>query len=158
MRDELERPGAAGPGDAPVIRAAGCVVWRPVDAEGGSAPGVGGGPVEVLVAHRPRYDDWSLAKGKLEPGEDDRAAAEREVEEETGFTGELGPELTSTHYVDHRGRPKVVRYWALRSTGGRFEPNDEVDAVRWVDPDEAARLLTYDHDRLVVASFLATRS
>lgn len=129
--------------DRGVVRAAGCVVWRPTPADG----------IEVLVVHRPRYDDWSLPKGKLEPGEADPDGAQREVREETGLTGELGPELASTRYVDHHGRPKVVRYWALRATGGRFEPNDEVDRACWLGLGDASRRLSYDHDRLVLRSF-----
>jgi 8-oxo-(d)GTP phosphatase len=125
-----------------VVRAAGCVVWRPCP----------DGEIEVLVVHRPRYDDWSLPKGKVDPGESDLACAQREVHEETGTTGEIGRELAPTRYLDHQGRPKVVRYWALRATGGRFEPNDEVDQVRWLGIDDAAGLMSYDHDRHVVRS------
>lgn len=103
--------------------------------------------------HRPRYDDWSLPKGKLDPGESDLDCARREVLEETGVTGAVGPELVSTRYRDRKGRRKVVRYWAMERTGGRFEPNAEVDEVRWLGPDEAGPLLSYDHDRDVLSSF-----
>jgi 8-oxo-dGTP pyrophosphatase MutT (NUDIX family) len=127
-----------------LVRAAGCVVWR----HGHD------GEVEVLVVHRPRYDDWSLPKGKLDPGESDLACAVREVREETGLTGEVGPELPSTRYRDHHGRSKLVRYWALRATGGSFAPNDEVDEVRWSAPVDAGRLLTYEHDRGVLEAFV----
>ena len=126
-----------------VVRAAGCVVWRRH-----------GDDVEVLVVHRPRYDDWSFPKGKLDPGETDQQCALREVREETGLSGRLGPELAATRYADHHGRPKVVRYWSLEVDGGRFEPNDEVDEVRWLPAPQAEALLTYDHDRSVLASFL----
>jgi 8-oxo-dGTP pyrophosphatase MutT (NUDIX family) len=129
------------------VRAAGCVVWRPA-----------GEDVEVLVAHRPRYDDWSFPKGKLDPGEGDLEAAVREVQEETGFTGAVGAELATTRYTDHRGRPKVVRYWAMRVTGGAFEPNDEVDEVRWLPVAGAAPLLSYDHDRDVLQAFVGART
>jgi 8-oxo-dGTP diphosphatase len=114
--------------------------------------------IEVLVVHRPSYDDWSFPKGKRDEGETDLECALREVAEETGFRGEVGPELPSARY-EVRGRPKVVRYWVLRQTGGYFEPNAEVDLVRWVDPGEAASLLSYDHDRTLlsaVGSLLAT--
>lgn len=121
-----------------VVRAGGGVVWRP-------APG--GDGIEVLVVHRPRYDDWSLPKGKCDPGESFEDCARREVHEETGLACELGAELAEVRYVDHKGRPKVVRYWAMRPVGGSFSPNDEVDEVRWLSPESAADLLSYPHDR-----------
>ncbi|MCD6728369.1 MAG: NUDIX hydrolase [Solirubrobacteraceae bacterium] len=115
-----------------------------------------GGLVErdglIAVVHRPRYDDWSLPKGKLDPGESWEHAALREVEEETGLRCELGDELDEVRYHDARGRPKLVRYWRMRATGGEFEPNDEVDELRWLAAADAARLLTYRHDRELVAS------
>ena len=125
------------------VRAAGGVVWR-ID---------GGGVVEVLMVHRPRYDDWTFPKGKAEPGETDDHTALREVEEETGLRCLLGHELEPTTYVDHKGRTKVVRYWEMRVIDGRFEPNDEVDRVEWVTPDEAAQRLTYERDQPLVCSF-----
>ncbi len=100
--------------------------------------------VEVLVAHRPLYDDWDFPKGKLEAGETDLECALRETEEETGYTGEVGDELPEVRY-QVQGRPKVVRWWLLRQTGGRFVVNDEVDEVRWLSPEAAAELLSYDH-------------
>jgi 8-oxo-dGTP pyrophosphatase MutT (NUDIX family) len=124
------------------VRAAGCIVWR----TGADGP-------EVLVVHRPRYDDWSWPKGKVDPGETDLACAVREVEEETGLSGRVGAELPSTSYVDHQGRPKVVRYWELEVTAGRFRPNDEVDGVRWEPVERAEELLSYDRDREVLAAF-----
>ena len=102
------------------------------------------------MVHRPRYDDWSLPKGKLDPGESAEAAARREVEEETGFRCELGAPLPSVRYLDHRGRPKRVRYWTMRPVGGRFAPNAEVDDLRWLVVEDALALLTYAHDRVVV--------
>ena len=122
------------------VQAAGGVVWR-------RAPG---GEVEVLLVHRPRYDDWTVPKGKLDPGEDHAAAALREVEEETGLRCVLGPELPSTSYVDRRGRPKQVRYWAMTPVDGRFTPGPEVDEVRWLPLAEARALLTYPRDRSVL--------
>ncbi len=121
------------------IHAAGCVVYRQ-GAEG----------TEVLLVHRQRYDDWTFPKGKLEPGESELACALRETQEETGFQGALGPELPSTAY-QAGGRPKVVRYWLLLASEGEFQPNDEVDEVRWLSVPAAASLLTYHHDRPLLA-------
>ena len=101
----------------------------------------------MLLVHRPRYDDWSFPKGKLDPGERDEDAAVREVEEETGLRCSLVSELPSTRYFDNRGRPKVVRYWLMRVVAGCFEPNREVDEVEWVTAAEAKVRLTYEHDR-----------
>ncbi|MEW6152765.1 MAG: NUDIX hydrolase [Actinomycetota bacterium] len=124
------------------VRAAGGVVWR---------RGPGGG-VEVLLVHRPRYDDWTLPKGKLAAGEDDRAGALREVWEETGLHCELGTELATSHYVDAQGRPKTVRYWAMRPGEGQFHANAEVDRLRWISLPAARAALTYDRDREVIDS------
>jgi 8-oxo-dGTP pyrophosphatase MutT (NUDIX family) len=122
-----------------------------VQAAGGVVSRAGeGGVLEVLLVHRPKYDDWTLPKGKLEPGETHEQAALREVEEETGLACELGRELPSTGYRDGKGRPKVVRYWAMRPLGGAFSPDHEVDEVRWASVEAARRLLTHDHDRGVV--------
>jgi 8-oxo-dGTP pyrophosphatase MutT (NUDIX family) len=113
-----------------VIQAAGCVVVR----DG-----------RVLLIHRERYDDWSLPKGKLEPGETFEAAALREVEEETGVRGELGAYLGETSYGE-----KIVRWWAM-TTADDAAPSNEVDEVRWATPDEAQGLLSYPGDRDLVS-------
>ena len=108
----------------------------------------------VLLVHRPKYDDWTLPKGKAEPGESDESCALREVEEEAGFRCELEREAGSTSYVDGRGRPKVVRYWRMRAVDGDFTPHGEVDEVRWATPDEARELLSYERDRTVLDAAL----
>ena len=105
-----------------------------------------GGP-EVLVVHRPRYEDWSFPKGKAEPGESDEDCALREVQEETGLACALADELPSTSYHDAAGRPKRVRYWRMRVTGGDLHFAHEIDEARWLAVADAAELLTYDRDR-----------
>jgi 8-oxo-(d)GTP phosphatase len=130
---------------APEVRAAGGVVLR---------AGANGTP-EVLVVHRPSYDDWSLPKGKLDPGESWHEAAVREVWEETGVTARLGVELTSTHYRDRNGRTKQVRWWTMPMLrDDHREPDGEVDEQRWVPADEAGALLSYDDDRRLIRQAL----
>lgn len=110
------------------------------------------GDGRIAVVHRPRYDDWSLPKGKSHPGETAEDTARREVEEETGMPCRLGPEIGTTDYTDGRGRHKVVRYWWMEPVDERpFVPNDEVDELRWCSATEAATLLSYRHDRALVA-------
>jgi 8-oxo-dGTP diphosphatase len=121
------------------------------DVEIHAAGGVVRRDERILLVHRPKYDDWTLPKGKLDPGESSQSAALREVEEETGLRCRLGRELPSIDYHNSHGRPKQVRYWEMRPESGEFVPNDEVDEVRWVTPDEALALLTYDRDREVLA-------
>jgi 8-oxo-dGTP diphosphatase len=116
---------------------------KPVHASGGVVLRDG----RLAVVHRPRYDDWTLPKGKLDPGESFEDAALREVEEETGLRCRLVRELPAVEY-QVRGRPKLVRYWAMEVEDETpFVPNDEVDEVRWLEPQEALALLSYDRDR-----------
>jgi 8-oxo-(d)GTP phosphatase len=121
-----------------------------VRAAGGVLRRMGPNGVEVLLVHRPRYDDWTFPKGKAKPGERDVETAVREVEEETGLTARLGVELPSTEYRDSRDRPKVVRYWTMQPESGSFEPHDEIDEIRWVPVAEAASALSYERDRDVL--------
>ncbi|RZS39263.1 8-oxo-dGTP diphosphatase [Herbihabitans rhizosphaerae] len=127
-----------------VVRAAGAVVWR-----------MAGDEPEVAVVHRPRYDDWSLPKGKLDDGETVPAAAVREVAEETGFDVVLGRSLGRAEYSVTRPRPgpKTVDYFAAHATGGEFAPNDEVDELRWLSPADAVRLVGYPHDESMLQAF-----
>ena len=106
----------------------------------------------IAVIHRPRYDDWSLPKGKLDPGESFEDGAVREVLEETGVRGRIVVELEPTSYVDRKGRDKLVRWYRMALDGDpvEFSPNDEVDELRWLTPGEAGALLSYDHDRALV--------
>jgi 8-oxo-dGTP pyrophosphatase MutT (NUDIX family) len=124
------------------VRAAGGVVWRTADSG-----------VEVLLIHRPRYDDWSFPKGKAEAGESDEECALREVEEETSLRCTLGPELESTTYRDAKGRKKTVRYWAMECPDGE-EPTagDGVDDWSWLLPEEAEDRLSWPRDLPVLRS------
>jgi 8-oxo-dGTP diphosphatase len=111
------------------------------------------GALEVAVVHRPKYDDWSLPKGKLHAGESFEAAAVREVEEEIGVRCTLRGELRPVGYTDPKGRWKVVRYWVMEPVEELgFEPNDEIDDVRWLAAVEAAEVLTHDHDADLVSA------
>lgn len=126
-----------------VVEAAGGVLWRPTD----------DGP-EFAVVHRPKYDDWSLPKGKLDAGETHEQAAVREVREETGFTATLERSLPDVSYDDAKGRPKRVRYWAMRAIDGSFAANDEVDRLQWLPGARARTMLTYDRDRDLLDTLL----
>jgi 8-oxo-dGTP diphosphatase len=128
---------------SPEVRAAGGVVVR----DGDEGP-------EVVAVHRPKYDDWSLPKGKLHDGEEWEAAALREVAEETGRRCELGRELSSNRYRDPKGRDKLVRWWLMRPLDGEFVPSDEVDEIRWIPASGADRALQYEHDRQLVREAL----
>jgi 8-oxo-dGTP diphosphatase len=108
---------------------------------------------EVLLVHRPKYDDWSFPKGKRDGGETDEETALREVEEETGLRCTLADDLGFVEYFDAYGRHKTVHYWLMdleSGDGEHFVPNREVDEVLWCAPRRAAKLLSYDHDRELI--------
>ncbi len=129
-----------------VVLAAGGVVWRPDD-----------GGVAVAVVHRPRYNDWSLPKGKRRSGEHLVATARREVAEETGQRTRLGRSLGSSLYdvlVKGERTPKQVVWWSMRSVGEQPASGSEVDEVRWLPPDQAAELMSHGHEIEVVHRFL----
>jgi 8-oxo-dGTP pyrophosphatase MutT (NUDIX family) len=130
---------------APVVRAAGGVVWR-----------MGETGLDILLVHRPRYQDWTFPKGKADLGELDEHCALREVHEETGHRCALGRELPSIEYRDAKDRPKKVRYWEMRVIADDgFSPNAEIDALAWTSLAEVAERLTYRHDREVLDAFAA---
>src|SRR3954463_4244305 len=124
-----------------VIEAAGGVLWRPA---------LGGPGVEVALVHRPKYDDWSLPKGKLNPEEQPILGALREVWEETGHLAVPGRPLGETHYSKD-GDDKRVRYWAMQVESGKFLPNDEVDQLMWMPPKEGQAHLLPERDRRILA-------
>jgi 8-oxo-dGTP diphosphatase len=108
---------------------------------------------EVLVVHRPAYDDWSLPKGKLEPGESAVDGACRELLEETGVEGRPGAHVGRVEYRDQRGRPKVVDYFRMDVVAeSPRDPDDEVDRVEWWPLARARAELTYGHDRDLVGA------
>jgi 8-oxo-dGTP diphosphatase len=129
-----------------LVLAAGGLVWRRA----------GDGAVEVVVVHRPRYDDWSWPKGKLDPGETDEEAALREVLEETSLHAELGPELLTTTYLDRSGKHKRVRYWAMTADHESPAAANEVDRAVWMSAEVAASRLTYSRDVEVLESLLGS--
>jgi 8-oxo-dGTP diphosphatase len=120
-----------------IVRAAGGLVCRE------RRPGA----VEVVLVHRPAYDDWAFPKGKLHREESEADAALREVEEETGLRCRLGPAIGTTSYRDPRGRPKTVRYWEMTPIGGVLAPANETDQALWVSVARAPAVLTYPRDR-----------
>ena len=125
--------------EAAEVKAAGGLVWRRGDRG-----------IEVALVHRPKYDDWSFPKGKLDPGEGWREAALREVREECGLRCRAGHELPPTAYEYDRGRSKVVRYWMMEPIDGAFTPSGEVDEMRWLPAADARALLSYEHDRALL--------
>lgn len=148
VRREQPRETAAAPGDpdgAPAIVSAGALVWRRGDSG-----------VEVCLVHRPKYDDWALPKGTVEPGEHVLACAVREVAEETGYRVALGRPLPSRRYRV-AGRTKIVYYWAAHAPGDRgpWRPTREVDDAAFVPVAEALRRLSYSDDADLVALLTA---
>ena len=137
-----------------IVRAAGGVVVRnhrgPRDGRGG-----GDGEPEIAVVYRARYGDWTLPKGKLDPGESEEAAALREVEEETGLRCRTVRFLTTLSYADRRGRTKTVAYWLMEALEGELRPDHEIDDARWARAADAASVLTYTHDAELVEGALA---
>ena len=131
------------------IRAAGVVLIR----------GTLGRPAEVLLIHRPEYHDWSLPKGKDDPGETPMEAALRELHEETGYRAHIITRLEDQHYTVSGGRPKVVRYFLAKPTVFEgFRPGSEVDETRWVAITKAKRLLTYERDRELLTDPRVTKA
>src|SRR2546423_8856117 len=124
----------------PALIAAGAVVWQ-------RSPS---GEVEVAVIHRPRYDDWSLPKGKAHAGEPRPVTAVREVAEETGQAITLSPQLGTTRYQMPAGE-KVVHYWLAHAGGGDFRAGDAVDELRWLPVPKALELLSHPHDQTLLA-------
>lgn len=123
------------PPERPLVRAAGGVVWRWRQ-----------GCIDVVLIHRPRYDDWTLPKGKVDAGETYEQAALREVREEASIVAEIGAELPSTTYLDRSGKDKHVRYWAMTLLDGQPAGDNEVDVAEWVPIAEARSRLTYERD------------
>ena len=121
-----------------------------MEAAGGVVSQVVDGRTLVALVHRPKYDDWSFPKGKLEPGEDHLTAARREVEEETGLRCRLREELPESRYEHRDGEPKRVRYWRMEVMDGAFRANPEVDVLDWLALDDARARLSYERDRLVL--------
>lgn len=119
------------------VAAAGAVLWRHE-----------GDQLQVALVHRPKYDDWSWAKGKLDPGETWVQAAAREVLEETGFRPRLGIPLPRSVYTMQRGTLKEIRYWAAEVMGGTGELENEIDEVAWLTPAQAQLRFSYVRDAL----------
>lgn len=130
--------------DSPIIQAAGAVLWRYSNKK-----------IEIAIVHRPRYDDWSLPKGKVEEKESHIACAYREVIEETGYTPVFGPELGQALYKVEEGK-KVVRYWSARATDAPQTAIDtnEIDEIIWLEVKEAKKKLTLEDDRAIVDFFV----
>jgi len=126
-----------------------------VQAAGGLLVRRQAGQLQIALVHRPIHQDWSYPKGKLEEGETFEEAAQREVFEETGLVCRLLRFIGHTEYIDRKGRPKVVAYWVMSAEGGSFEPNEEVDELRWLDVATAGLFLTYERDRSLLSAMVA---
>jgi 8-oxo-dGTP pyrophosphatase MutT (NUDIX family) len=126
-----------------------------VQAAGGLVVRRHNGSLQVVLVHRPVQQDWSFPKGKLEAGETFELAALREVREETGMACRLLRFIGHTDYLDRKGRPKAVAYWVMAAETGFFTPNEEVDELRWLTLESATGMLSYPHDRELVAVLLA---
>ena len=131
---------SSGRSASKIVHAAGAVLWRPGHRESAA---------EIAVIHRPRYDDWSLPKGKVDPGETEPVTAVREVFEETGHHVELGRRIATVSYPIEQ-RTKKVQYWSARSLGGSFAPNNEVDDLLWLPAPAAMKKVSYAYDRKVL--------
>ncbi|OSC40452.1 NUDIX hydrolase [Mycobacterium decipiens] len=144
----IQNSSARGRSSGGTVYAAGAVLWRPRAASSGET-------VEIAVIHRPRYDDWSLPKGKVDPGETAPVGAVREILEETGHHASLGRRILAVSYpIDSPARSvKKVHYWAARSTGGEFSPGSEVDELVWLSVPDAMNKLDYALDRKVLRRF-----
>ena len=121
-----------------------------IEAAGGVIVDLDKGKPRYLLIHRPAYDDWTLPKGKIEPGERASDAALREVKEETGLNCEILCKLSPTKYMTPNKNLKRVRYWLMQPRGGSFSQNDEVDAITWLKRSQAMSLLTHVHDQAVL--------
>ncbi|WP_278315238.1 NUDIX hydrolase [Lolliginicoccus levis] len=130
--------------DRSSVLAAGAVLWR---------HNANHNRVEIAVVHRPRYDDWSLPKGKLDPGETPAVAAAREIAEETGFAPRLGRHLIRVSYPLKDAKRKEVDYWSAEALHGEFVPNEECDQLLWLDIDKACKKVSYNLDRRVIKTF-----
>jgi len=131
---------SSGRSSSKIVLAAGGVLWR---------PGYRESAAEIAVIHRPRYDDWSLPKGKVDPGETEPVTAVREVFEETGHHVQLGRRIATVNYPIEQ-RTKKVQYWSARSLGGSFAPNNEVDDLLWLPAPAAIKKVSYAYDRKVL--------
>jgi len=124
-----------------VVEAAGGILWK--ETSSGK---------KIAIIHRERYDDWTLPKGKREPGESWQDTALREVWEETGCQAILGDFIGSTSYtINGHSTPKVVLFWQMTIRKNcEFSPNDEVDQIKWLSPKKAIKQLTYKDERTIL--------
>lgn len=135
----MARPNRRASDYKPTIWAAGAAVYR-----------MRSGRPEILLVHRPRYDDWSLPKGKLDRGESFKRCAERETAEESGVSGVVERPIGTVGYVTGAGNNKAVRYWLIRGKDEEFAPNSEVDKIRWMRPKKAMEKVSYSRDEAII--------